>query len=347
MPISRRWAGRVFGTNTGNLFVTLEGEDSTLRGKLRIADDRYGIAVYAVEGAFDGQQLTLAGKPETPDQNGVFHGDIKASAMLNAKGELHGDWESSLGAAGTFTLLPHDQADAGSTAAAAKTEQLHSARHDFGAIAISVPEFVALADEVQQSFQQSVIITITTDTETTRTLGDFKRQTLTTGRARLIKLYVQEPDASGLNKTVIIEFGPQFNFATVQGPDDAWVLGQLEKIKRRVHPSERAYAGSYKKYGVGFNQLLLLFTLAYLPSLPDFVSRVVLIAGVICVAYVISTFHSKLIPFTAIYTIEMPKGFLARIWPQVLSLFVSLLAGVAATLLAAFLQGWLQLPGKL
>src|SRR3546814_3854085 len=30
MPIGQRWAGRIYGTNTGNLFVRLEGDDSNL-----------------------------------------------------------------------------------------------------------------------------------------------------------------------------------------------------------------------------------------------------------------------------------------------------------------------------
>lgn len=110
MPIGRRWAGKVFGTNTGNLFVSLEGDDTALRGKLRILDDRFGIAVYSVTGTFDEQQLTFNGKPETvPAQDGTTHGDLKATAKFNAKGELRGDWESTLGTAGTFVLFPHDQ----------------------------------------------------------------------------------------------------------------------------------------------------------------------------------------------------------------------------------------------
>jgi hypothetical protein len=346
MPISRRWAGRVFGTNTGNLYLTLEGEDAKLQGKLRVADDRYGVAIYSVRGAFDGQQLTLTGKADTPPQDGVSHGDIEATAKLNAKGELRGDWESSLGTAGTFTLHPHDQPEIVATAATARAEQIHSARHDFGAVSLSVPQFTALADDVQQTFQRPVIVTILTDTETTRFLNDFKQQTFAMDRARLIKLYVQEPDPSGVNKTVTIEFGPQFNYALVQGPDDGWVLGQLEKIKRWVRPSERTYPGTYKKYGVGFNQLLLGFGIIYLPSLPDLLSRAVLMVGVVLLAYGVTTIHARLIPYTAIYTKETPKGLLARSGPQAISLLASIAASVAATILAGLLQGWLHLPGK-
>ncbi|GGB95956.1 hypothetical protein GCM10011494_13040 [Novosphingobium endophyticum] len=53
MALTKRWAGRVWGTNVGNVFVTLEGEDAALTGTLRINEPSVGIAVYAVQGTFD------------------------------------------------------------------------------------------------------------------------------------------------------------------------------------------------------------------------------------------------------------------------------------------------------
>ena len=40
--IGRLWAGRVFGTNTGNLFVELETTADELRGTLRFMDNLLG-----------------------------------------------------------------------------------------------------------------------------------------------------------------------------------------------------------------------------------------------------------------------------------------------------------------
>ena len=59
MPLSRLWAGRVFGTHTGNLFVKLQRQENALSGTLRFAQDGAGVIVYHVSGSFDGARLTL------------------------------------------------------------------------------------------------------------------------------------------------------------------------------------------------------------------------------------------------------------------------------------------------
>src|SRR3546814_7912058 len=39
MALTKRWAGRAWGTNIGNVFVTLEGEDAALSGTLRMNEE--------------------------------------------------------------------------------------------------------------------------------------------------------------------------------------------------------------------------------------------------------------------------------------------------------------------
>jgi hypothetical protein len=63
--LSRLWAGRVYGTHTGNLFVKLQGQENTLSGTLRFAQDGAGVIVYNVLGSFDGARLTLTGAVAT------------------------------------------------------------------------------------------------------------------------------------------------------------------------------------------------------------------------------------------------------------------------------------------
>jgi hypothetical protein len=65
---------------------------------------------------------------------------------------------------------------------------------------------------------------------------------------------------------VIVEFGAAYNNVTVQGTDESWVLGQLEKIKRAIRPSERRLASRYKQYGI-FNTVMIGAAIAYLPRL--------------------------------------------------------------------------------
>src|SRR3546814_15507282 len=62
MALTKRWTGRAWGTNIGNVFVTLEGEDAALSGTLRMNEEGVGIAVYAVQGSFDAPILSLTGQ---------------------------------------------------------------------------------------------------------------------------------------------------------------------------------------------------------------------------------------------------------------------------------------------
>jgi len=82
MALGRLWAGMVYGTNTGNLFVKLEGEDEALKGTLRVNEGGVALYSYAIEGSFDGAQLALSGEPQTKIE-GIQFGDLKAKARLN------------------------------------------------------------------------------------------------------------------------------------------------------------------------------------------------------------------------------------------------------------------------
>jgi hypothetical protein len=108
MALGQLWAGRAFGTNTGNLFVKLEGEDAALVGTLRLNELGVGLVVYKIAGSFDGARLTLTGEPQT-QVAGMSFGRLTASATLDPRGNLSGDWETSIGSAGTFILFPHDR----------------------------------------------------------------------------------------------------------------------------------------------------------------------------------------------------------------------------------------------
>ncbi len=342
MAIGRLWAGRAYGTNIGNLSVTFEGDNDALRGKLRFLDQQYGIAVYAIVGSFDGEHLNISGKPESHAE-GVVLTPLRASARFNGKGELHGEWQAESGTGGAFVLFPHDQpADQGSGKISDTAVQLYTARADFGPVSMTLQQLLLLADEVQQQFTRPVIVTLRTGTEVVRTLPDLKQLRFPNTRADYAKLFVQEPETGGLNRTVIVEFGPQHNNVTAQGTDEPWALGQVEKIKRAVRPSERLLASRFKQYGV-FNAVMIGVAIAYLPSLPDFLSRLLLMVGAIAASYGNAEMQTHLIPHASVFLGDRPSS-VARFGASIVSALVSLLVATAATILAGVLQGWLKLP---
>jgi len=245
MALTKRWAGRTWGTNIGNLFVVLEGEDAALTGVLRINEQGVGIAVYNVAGTFEAPTLKLTGTPAA-ELEGAVLGQFEATGTMNAKGEIHGDWETTIGTAGTFVLYPHaggEQPDE-----VQRAEQFHTTRHNFGAIEIDREQVIEVAENIRREFP-AVIVTVVAGTEQSRYLDDFKDLQFAADKAELIKVFAQKPDGAGANQVVSIEFGPQMNTAMTQGANEAWVLGQLETLKRDLKRYERTYVTNFKRWG--------------------------------------------------------------------------------------------------
>lgn len=339
MAFGKRWAGKAFGTNVGNVFVTLDGEDMALTGTLRMNELGVGVAVYDVQGKFEASTLMLTGEPQA-EVEGVEFGQLKVIGTLNAQGELRGDWETTIGTAGTFVLFPHDRSEQAQDVQ--RAEQFHTARHNFGAIEIDKDQIVEIAENIRKDFP-GVIVSIATGTEQSRYLDDFKQLQFSSDKAEIIKLFAQKPDGAGVNQVVSVEFGPQVNSAMTQGASEAWVLGRLETLKRDLKRFERTYATNIKRWGIGINQLMLLGALVVLPGLNSLRDRAILLAAVLILILAVNWLHTKYLPFAAIHLKKKPTGALSRIWPSIASWVIALTASAAATLLAAYLQGWLKM----
>jgi hypothetical protein len=341
MAITKRWAGKAFGTNTGNLYLHFEGDDGALVGTLRMNEDGVGIAVYSVTGTFDGTTLSIQGDPQV-EIEGVEFGKLEASGKIDTSGNLLGDWQTKIGSGGTFVLLPHAQENGASSEAALR--QFHSARHNFGAIEITREQIIETGEKLQVDFPK-MIVAVTTVSEKIQYLDDFKSEQFTVNRASIVKLSGQKPDIQGGNQSVTIEFGPSINYAMTQGANEPWVLGALEALKRDLKRFERTYATNFWRWGIGINQVMLLGAIAFLPTLGGLAQRVILLAGVIGLGWMVNRLHEKYIPLAVIHLRTKPPGLLDRIWPSVWSWLIALSAGAAATLLAVYLQGWLRIGG--
>lgn len=339
MALTHKWAGRVWGTNVGNVYLTLEGSDEALVGTLRLNEPEIGVAVYAVQGSFVAPTLTLIGTPAAISESAEF-GDLTATGNMNAKGEFYGDWQSNVGTAGTFVLYPHAGQE---HTANIQAEQLHTARHQFGAVEIDRDQIIEVAEDLRKEFP-SVVVTVEVGTEQARYLDDFKRTQFGTNKAKTIKIYASKPDVSGLNFVASVEFGPEINLAMTQGSNESWVLGRLETLKRDIKSFERAYITNFKRWGIGINQMMLLGAVIFLPSLSGLRERVILMGGVLALIIAVNWLHTRYVPFAAIYLGPKKPGVLRRLWPSLASWFIGIVAAVIAALLAAYLQGWLKIP---
>jgi hypothetical protein len=344
MPIGKLWAGRVFGTNVGNLFLKLQGDDQSLTGTLHISDKDHGVNVFSVHGNYDGNRLVLAGLTDTQfAEKDIFYGQLSVVLTPDAKGEFRGQWKFENGAAGTLVLYPHDEASTTEIVHAQLPDQLNTARYTFRAVQLMREQIIDIANQIQNDFKNDVVVTIIDGTEQSRFLPAFKAFKFLKSRVEVVKIFVQEQENSGLNRVVQVEFGPQINFSMTQGSDEAWVLGMLEKIKRAIRPYELRYSTNIKNAGIGINQLLFFGAIIWLPSFERLQDRTILMLGVISLAFGVNFLHNSYLPMASLYLGDNPKGVFSSFFPSILSWIIAVSAGVAAALLGAYLQGWLGL----
>lgn len=342
MALTKRWAGKAYGTNIGNVFLKLEGEDQALTGTLRMNEPGTGVAVYAVQGSFEAPTLTLTGHSQAQVE-GLEFGDLTASGTMNAKGEIHGDWESTIGTAGTFVLFPHmggEQPDDGPV-----TDQFHVARHNFGVIEVDREQIIDIAENIRRDFPQ-VVVTVVAGTEQAHYLDDFKKLQFTVDKAEILKIFARKPDEKGADQVISIEFGPHVNTAVTQGANRAWVLGQLETLKHDLKQYERHYITNFKRWGLSINQLLLLGAVVLLPSFSSLLDRAIFMGAGLALIVGVNWLHSRYLPFAAIHLREKKRSFFKRFGPSAASWVLGIVAAVVAALVGAYLQGWLEIPAQ-
>lgn len=339
MAIAQYWAGRVFGTNTGNVFVELSGEERALSGILRFNDSVAGIIVYLIKGKFLESKLSLEGEV---DVNGV-KSSLTMSSSLLPNGNLEGLWNTNSGAGGTLTLFPHQnsQVDGGQVTQA---DQLYTARNEFEPVKIDRCDIIAIAETVQKSFSNSkVIVTYTDATERSLFLDNFKQMAETDKLIPFLKLFAREPDFGGLDKIVLIEFGPVSNIAMTQGASEAWTLGELEKLKREIGTFERSFV-TKKYYSFSLNQFMLAIAVVALPSLGSIFSRAFLIVAVVFLAFIVIKLHNRFLPHASINLgASKESKFMRTIFGSIFSWTLGLLANLIAALLAAYLAGYFNI----
>jgi hypothetical protein len=344
MALGRLWAGRLFGTNVGNVFVKLEGEDSALAGIARVADSNLGLVLYKIEATFDGVTLSIKGTPSQSPEN-TKAGDLTARGKLDSKGQIHGEWETTLGTGGVFALYPHDREEEAVSELAPQADQIHTKRDGFGAIQIDKEQILKLGEKIQAEFPGGrVVVTVTAGTEQSRYLDDFREIELPYRKAKIVKLFIQRPEPSGINRMVTIEFGPATNFAMVQSSDESWTLGMAERLKRDIKPFERFYAINIRRVGFGINQLILFWAIVFLPELNSVWYRAIFLAAVVLIAFANLKFHQRYIPLANIILTEKSPSFFEKSAPAAWSWISGLLAAILVSVLSAYAKGWLHIP---
>lgn len=328
------WAGRISGTNTGNVFLRLSEQDGeTLRGTLRVNDFDLGLSIYTIEGTFDGATFKFVGVA-IGDANQNELGTLNGLGSLTERGDIDGDWESSIGTAGKFRLTPQISAPVEDD----EPDQLFTVRHQFGPIEATKAQIITLAEMVQKIFKNPVVITISGDTEVSCFLEKFKALSFTEDVATKVKIRAQEPDKGNLSRVVHIEFGPHENLIAVESTDEAWARGQKEMILPHIRRFEKVFTNRLKQSGITTGGILFLGMLLILPALPTFWQRILIMVLFLVVAQSLAAFEKRYLRLTTVWLTPKRKGRFGR-WT--LSWTVNILGTIVAAVLAAAIGGWL------
>jgi len=334
--LGRQWAGRVYGTNTGNLFIDFQESGERLRGTLRFLDNLFGLAIYDVEGTYsDG--FKLKGKPIQAHEN-VAVGELEVEGILNSQGHLQGSWKSTLGTAGTFVAFPHDIVPPQSKSSETPMipEQMHNKNIRLGALRLFQNDIVHLLGCAKQDFVSGRMV-VTYDSnggEVTKYEDDFLKDASGIGTLKYLKATIQEHEAYGINRVVVIElraFGE--NEVRVQGVQESWVIGKAEMIAAFLRERQNALVTKYKKFGLSLNQFVFLGMLVAMPSILSWQKRTIFGATVFALLTLLLWLHARFIPNASIKMTEAQPTWFARMWPS--------LASWAGTVLSALAASWL------
>lgn len=340
MGLASTWAGRVFGTHTGNIALKLSGEDKALAGVLRHNDPLSGLTVYTVSGTFDGLKLELQGHTDRKVDDIEFS-PLTASATLQQNGSLRGEWETTAGAGGSLELWPHDGSRS-MPADVAIPDQMHTARHQFGPIVLERVDAIEIADDIQKELPKArIVVTFDTGAEQSRYLPDFKAMNFSTETAGMLKIHGAEADPSGIDRVLSVEFGQNYNVATAQSVSRAWSLGALENLRGIVQRHQRAYAKA--AYGNVVANFILLATVVALPSMDTLMQRAILMLVAVAVIYAVGKFHARYMPNAAIYLGERTEGPFYKAFQSLGVYLLGALGSIIVLLAGAYLKGYLRL----
>jgi hypothetical protein len=343
--LGKLWAGRLFGTNVGNLFVELNPTEGAFTGIVRFLDDRFGAVVYHINGTFDGINVRFSGNCiQSPD--GIVNGEISAEGVLTPEGQIRGKWSSTLGTGGTFILHPHDAAQEAIPNQGLLPERMHTASRTLGAIRLYKADIEELIGFLSRDFLQGRVVVTYRErgSEISRYASDFLNEAARLGELRYLKLLIQEPEAYGINRFVFVELSDiGTNEIRVQGVQESWVIGKAETISSLLRAHQKAFATTFRTRGLNFNGLLALGALVALPEL-SMSKRAVFVIVIGFIILVIVNAHKRLIPNVVIYLSPKEPSTLERAWPQILSWIIAATSALVASIAYGLLKGELPNP---
>ena len=339
--IRKNWNGHIYGTNTGNVAVTLEGEDNALTGVIRLNDNQHGVAVYDVTGKFEAGNLALTGTPQDGATEGVELGHLTVAGALTSEGRLDGEWSTTIGTGGTFQLWPHTY-QVRATNPGAIPEQLNTSAKSMGAVRLYADDVRSLIAQLAKDFSQKRAVVTFNDKGNEKNIysDEFEAILDDLPELRYLKISIQEPEMYGLNRNAMVELAAWGeNIIRVQSVQEAWAIGKAEALSRHVHGFQRKLATQFRKFGLSVNIAILVAALAALPGLPTFGQRLAFAASAFGVQSLITYLHRQYVPNFILFPTKKKSSWIGRLGPGVVSWGITIIGGVVAAIIYGLLKG--------
>jgi hypothetical protein len=332
------WAGNIYGTNIGKIFVELKQDGEALSGIARLNDNDLGLVVYSVTGTRK-EEIEITCVP-TKWADNVDVEPIQAKGELLENGNFQGGWETASGAGGKFYLFPHSVSKQNLSLAPTEPEQIYNRTVPLGSIRLFKEDIARVIQIARKDFiQPNMIVTyVKQGNDVTEYVDDFLAKLDEFTELRSLKLFQQEPGKGSINREInieLVEIGE--SSVRVSGPSDTWVTGKAESVRLGLKLFDSGVVTIFKKHGPSIVGFIFLGMLITMPSIPSLRRRFVFAASVVVLSRVVFAIQTKVVPNTLILIREKPKGLFARAWPQ----FVTWVLSVAGTVVAGLIFWWL------
>ncbi|HNP66113.1 MAG TPA: hypothetical protein PKH39_19450, partial [Woeseiaceae bacterium] len=346
IDVAGDWIGDVYGTNIGNAYVRFEQDGAQLTGEAKFNDRQLGTTNYSVTGTV-GERIEFTMVPTFVPET-IEASVVTGSLEVGMDGKLYGRWSSTgQGTGGVLTLsrylMPSQIKGAPPEQSATAPTRIYNSSRDIGAVRLGREDLRRLVTVVQRDFTLGrAVVNYTPKGGSQRTeyatslLADLS----ITDTLESVTVSVQEAEANSINRGVTLELAAVSGSSVrTYGSIESWVVGKAATVAAEVSLHERALATSYKRRGLGFNGVILLIAVAFLPVDQSGWLRLGYLLGVAGILSMLNFVHARLIPMTIVQLGPTMPGFWSRFGAPVLSWLLAISSAVLIKVLSDVFSG--------
>lgn len=303
--IEGKWAGRIYGTNTGNVYCEFVSEKDKIIGTARINDDSYGISVFTISGNQNSIiELQLTEFSDREELKNLTTVEVKLK--LQNDGNINGEWLSNDGRAGTLELYPHK--DINSKDLSSEPKQIYNKTIKLGSVRLFKKDVEEIIKYIKKDFPDTrlIITYYKFGSEVIKFADDFLEDSESLGELKGLRFSIQENASNKPIRIVNVDLFPRENSEIrISGSNESWVLGKSESLKNQFSSFTNKLITNYKKYGLTLNSIIFFSMLILIPEINPIEKRAIFVVTVIVLLSILLFVHKRFIPNTIIFLTDI------------------------------------------